>query len=309
MLITVQAAAECCRLILSYGGWLVPVYRERVADDIYVFTSSLYAQVTAGVIVTTEGIVVVDTLPFPQESRELHNFAERLRPGGVCYIVITHYHADHVNGLYLFSSAKAICHKRCREMLLKVGRSGLDEAKKHTPALAEVELAIPEIVFDDTMTLHLGDKTIMVIHAPGHSSDLAMVYVKEPKVLFTSDVMMPVPYIVGGDPESLAESLRMIREMPLESIVQGHGEVLLRGEINEAIDSNLKYLQTIQNLVREHVRAGHTRQALTRWDIESCGKSRIPLGGLVQQLHLANLFYLYDRYRSEMVRQPRDVAA
>ena len=36
--------------------------RERVADDIYVFTSDLYAQVTAGVVVTSEGAVVIDTL-------------------------------------------------------------------------------------------------------------------------------------------------------------------------------------------------------------------------------------------------------
>ena len=39
--------------------------RERVASDIYVFRSELYLQVTAGVIVTEEGAVVVDTLPFP----------------------------------------------------------------------------------------------------------------------------------------------------------------------------------------------------------------------------------------------------
>ena len=45
--------------------------RERVASDIYVFRSELYLQVTAGVIVTEEGAVVVDTLPFPRESKAL----------------------------------------------------------------------------------------------------------------------------------------------------------------------------------------------------------------------------------------------
>ena len=42
--------------------------RERVADDIYVFTSDLYAQVTAGVIMTSEGAVVIDTLAYPEET-------------------------------------------------------------------------------------------------------------------------------------------------------------------------------------------------------------------------------------------------
>ena len=34
--------------------------RERVADNIWVFTSSLFAQVTAGVVFTSEGAVVID---------------------------------------------------------------------------------------------------------------------------------------------------------------------------------------------------------------------------------------------------------
>ncbi len=287
----------------------VPTYRERVAEDIYVFTSGLYVQVTAGVIATPEGSIVIDTLPFPQESRELREFARRISPRGIRYVVITHHHADHVNGLYLFSEAEAICHKRCRELLLRVGPSGLAEAKKHTPELAEVELRIPKVTFDDTMSIRLGGKTVTAIHAPGHSPDVAMVYVKEMKVLFASDAVMPVPYVVGGDPDVMIASLEKVRELPLESIVQGHGEVLLRGEIKGAIESNIAYLKTIQRVVREHIEAGEPRQAVARIDIESCGKSRIALGGLAPSLHRANLLYLYDRFRAEAARQARDVAA
>ena len=36
---------------------------ERVTDDVYVFTSELYAQVTAGVINTRLGAILIDTLP------------------------------------------------------------------------------------------------------------------------------------------------------------------------------------------------------------------------------------------------------
>jgi len=287
----------------------VPTYRERVAEDVYMFTSGLYAQVTAGVIATPEGSVVVDTLPFPDESRELRAFAEQISPRGVRYVILTHYHADHANGLYLFPQAEVICHKRCRELLLKLGQRGLEEAKKQTPELAEVQLRIPRVTFDDTATVRLGGKTITAIHAPGHSPDGAMVYVKELKVLFAGDVVMPVPYIVGGDLDEMIRSLRKVRELSLESIVQGHGEVLLRGEIKDAVESNIAYLETIQQIVREHVESGQPRQALMRVDIESCGKSRIPLGGLVQSLHRANLFYLYDLYRSQKSRQAREVAA
>ena len=70
--------------------------RERVASDIYVFRSELYLQVTAGVIVTEEGAVVVDTLPFPRESKALRDFAARRCPQGIRYVINTHAHADNV---------------------------------------------------------------------------------------------------------------------------------------------------------------------------------------------------------------------
>ena len=36
-------------------------------------------------------------------------------------------------------------------------------------------------------------------------------------------------------------------------------------------------------------------EALLQDNIESCGLSRLPLNGLVQQIHVANLLALYER--------------
>jgi hypothetical protein len=46
--------------------------------------------------------------------------------------------------------------------------------------------------------------------------------------------------------------------------------------------------------VRAIVDKGLPRSALSEIDIEDCGLSRIPLGGLVQRLHVANLEHLYS---------------
>jgi hypothetical protein len=40
---------------------------------------------------------------------------------------------------------------------------------------------------------------------------------------------------------------------------------------------------------------GQPRSELSSITLESIGKSRIPLGGLVQRLHEANLEYLYSQ--------------
>jgi len=266
---------------------------ERIAEEIYVFTSDLYAQVTAGAVVTSEGAVVVDTLPFPQETRELLFFV-RERGLRVPFVINTHSHADHVNGSYLFEEADLVAHRRCRAILRRHGERVLEEAKAETPELAEVQLRLPSITFDQELTLRLGDRTMRLIHLPGHTPDLIGVYVEEDKILFAGDAVMPVPYIVGGDREAMIDSLRIIGQLSLENIVQGHGEVILRGEVEQTLKSSIFYLETIYEKVKEAVEAGAPPESVAEIDIEECGKSRIPLNGLVQQLHEANLLHLYD---------------
>lgn len=274
--------------------------RERIAEDIFVFTSDLYAQVTAGVVLTDEGAIVIDTLPFPQETAELKEFVQRHNQHGVRYVINTHHHADHIYGNYLFPEADLLAHERCRRTLLRHGQRGLDEAKAQTPALAEVRLCIPDVVFDrGELVLHLGGRSLHMMLTPGHTDDSISVLVKEDKVLFAADTVMPVPYVVFGDVEVMIDSLRRLGGMAIDSIVQGHGEVLLRGEVSETIETSIQYLETIQKRVRTAVESGSPRESLRRIGIEECGKSRIPLKGLVQQLHLANLMHLYDKLATE----------
>jgi len=269
--------------------------RERVTDDVYVFISALYAEVAATVIVTPDGAVVIDTLPFPSETIQVRDFARSRCPQGIRYVINTHHHADHIYGSYLFPEAELIAHRKCREILLKVGEESLARAKAQTPALAPVELRLPQLVFEVDLLLRLGEKTIHLMHTPGHAPDGLMVHLREDKVLVASDTVTPVPLIAQGDSAVLAKSLKEIRGMNLENVVQGHGGVLLRGEIEDTVDSSIAYLHSIEKRVKAVVEKGQPRSALKSIDIESCGKSRIALGGLVQRLHLANLESLYTQ--------------
>jgi len=273
--------------------------RERVTEDVYVFISDLYAEVGATVIVTEEGAVVVDTAPFPQETQQIREFALRNCPQGIRYLINTHHHADHIYGSYLFPEAELISHRQCREILLKIGQQSLEVAKAQTPALAPVELRIPQLVFETEMLLRLGEKTIHLMHAPGHTPDGIVVHIREDKVLVASDVMTPVPLIVRGDRKELIRSLKRIKTLSLENVIQGHGGVLLRGEIDETVDSSVAYVQAIEKRVQAIVDKGLPKTAVRSIDIEACGKSRIPLGGLVQRLHIANLEYLYNEMMAE----------
>jgi cyclase len=283
----------------------VAIIRTRVADDTWVFTSELYVEVNAGLVVTTEGGILIDTLPFPSETRQIIDFAKRVSPQGIKYVVNTLSHADHVYGSYLFPEAELISHELCRQMLIEHGYKALAEAKEHTPELRAVEIRLPKIVFNEGMVIRLGGKTVHLIHSPGPSPELCAAHVREDKVLFASDLMMPVPLIATpySDMDAFKRSLANLHEYNLECIVQGHGDILLRGEVTSSIDVSIKYLNDIQALVDRLMAEGATKHDLLKYDIEQFERSRIPLGGLVQQFHANNLLHLWEAARAEQRRQ------
>lgn len=274
--------------------------RERVSDDIYVFTSELYAQVTAGAIVSSDGAVLIDTLAFPEEAREIKDFLENRLNTKVKYLVYTHYHADHTNGGCFFPNAQIVGHVQCRQLLDSKGRSSLAKAQEQSPNLGGISVVLPDLLLEaGALSLHLPKKTLQIFHTPGHSPDSISVLLKEDRILFAGDMMMPLPHIVDGNVDEMTQSLQSILPLGLENVVQGHGELVLRGEIDEAVRSNLKYLDIIRKKVEQLVKRKRPRDAVREIGIESCGKSRIPLNGLVTQLHTSNLLALYDRLKAE----------
>ncbi|MEN6480306.1 MAG: MBL fold metallo-hydrolase [Anaerolineales bacterium] len=278
---------------------------DRISDQVYTFISELYVQASSTAVLTSAGAVVVDTLPFPVETRQVLDFCHaQLGPRSVRYLVLTHHHPDHINGAYLFGEAQIIAHRRCRELLQTQGAASLARAKKQTMALAEVELRLPDMVFDEELHLHLGDQHIELMHLPGHTEDVIGAFVHGERVFVASDALMPVPHVVGGDVAQLKAALRRIRDAKPAFVVQGHGEVLLKGEVAETVQASLAYLDKIVSVVEEVIAQGQHPRVLKQIDIESCGLSRIPLDGAVNELHLANLVWLYKELSKDEAAVP-----
>ena len=277
------------------------VVRERVSEHAYVFRSNLYARVNAGLVVTSEGCILIDTLPFPQETAEIQRFVkERLR-SEVRIIILTHSHADHVYGAFLFPQAEVMAHLLARDLMIKHTRPALTEARKLNPSLADVVLRLPTILTEQEAAVRLGGKTIIIRHSPGHSPDGITVFFKEEKTLFASDTVMPIPFFANGDIDDLRRSLQAILEIPrVEDVVRGHGSVLLRGEVKDVLGEHLAYLDRVESHVEDVLAKGGGKAELAALTVEDCGFSPTALDGLVQKLHLANMATLFARKRKAL---------
>lgn len=269
--------------------------RERVSDNVYWFQSEIYAQVSAGVIAGPQWAVVVDTL-MPQETLPMREFIEDKLSLPVKYVINTHHHADHCWGNCFFPGATFIGHERCRQLLAERAPSALEIASQENPLYRKLTIIPPQITFrDGAYRLRVGKKNLRLFPAPGHSGDGIAVLIEEDRILFSGDVFMPIPFIVEGDLEQSIETIQKISSMGLENIIQGHGDIILRGEIEEKARENITYLKAIQKAVQTARRRKNPIEVLDCIGIEACGKSRILLGGLASELHKRNLRALYYR--------------
>ncbi len=283
--------------------------KERVTEDIYVFTSDLYAQVTASVVLTRRGAVLIDTLPFPQETLQIKQFIQDRLNTEVEWVINTHFHADHTNGSCFFPNAQFISHQLCRQLLDERGRRSLEALKATSPELRGVQLVLPDVVFDKSLTLYLDNKTFHLWHTPGHSPDSIVCKVDEDNILFAADTLMSLPYFVDGQYDDFLTSLESLRGITVDAIVQGHGEVVLRGEVEEKIEEDIDYLVKLRSTIEALIDQGVEPDS-TLVDLEDCGKSRILLNGAVAELHHNNVVALVGHLMgvTEMQFQDGDIS-
>ena len=274
--------------------------RERVAHDVYIFTSEAYAQVNAGAVVGPEWSVLIDTLPYSEETLEIKDFIQNRLESPIRYLINTHHHADHTLGNHLFPDTIIVSHELCRELLDTKGREALKEAKKHNRELSDIEIVLPDVTFDEgEIGLRTGKRTLQLIPLPGHSVDGIGVLIVEDRVLFSGDVMMPIPSLIDGDLDAMVESLKKIPNLKLENLVQGHGEIILRGEIPVAAKLNITYISVVVRHAKKALRRKNPEEYLASIDVESCGKNRILLNGLAEELHRRNLIAVYHKLKDQ----------
>jgi cyclase len=153
---------------------------KKVADDVYAFVGKLN-DANALVVVTAQGVVVVDTGNNPPETRILQNFIKSVTSQPIRYVIISQNHGDHAGGTPAFAPpAHVIVHERVakdwaswKPYQIKAWRKRFRE---RADAVKDVNPIDTVVSFKDGMTLHLGGKTIELIYVddPYNPGDIAV---------------------------------------------------------------------------------------------------------------------------------------
>jgi cyclase len=207
---------------------------EKLAEGVYVHKGRGFES-NSGIILTTEGVIVIDTGQNPYESRNLWATVRNLTSMPVRLVIDTEPHGDHTTGHYMFSPpAVVIAAAGAGESMRGAERANPDRIQKLAATSPEFKAALegyrfvaPHIEYHDRTTINLGGRTIELIYMKGvHSEADTAVWLPNERILFSAsafvvnqiNILRPFVTI----PDILAAG-KMMKALSPEHVVPGHG--------------------------------------------------------------------------------------
>jgi glyoxylase-like metal-dependent hydrolase (beta-lactamase superfamily II) len=241
-----------------------------VADGIYAAIAAPRYKVNsnAAVILTNDGVVVVDSHSKPSAAFALYREIQSITKQPIKRIINTHFHWDHWQGNQVYAEAfpglEIITSERTRENLTRpdAGSGGvayiekqlqlvpkeieklgndlasatdanLRQTEAYLEELRKMKPALPTRTFDQTVTLNVGDREIQILLlGRGHTDGDVFIHLPKEKVVATGDALIDwMPFMNDGYPEDWVRTLDALEKFDFTQIIPGHGGVMPKQQL------------------------------------------------------------------------------
>jgi glyoxylase-like metal-dependent hydrolase (beta-lactamase superfamily II) len=254
----------------------------------------------AAFVVTKDGVLVIDALGSPALARELLAEIRRITPAPVRYVVLTHYHADHIYGLQVFKEAGAtvIAHQAGREYLNSDTAALRLQASREemAPAVdAQTRLVPADRWIDARTTLQLGGLDFVLQPAgPAHTPEDLVVWVPQLKLLFAGDLVFRgrVPFVGQADSGRWITALDTLLAFDARVIVPGHGPASTSARADlELTRDYLTYLRKTMGEAARNMDPFEEAYARTDWS----RFDKLPLFNAANRINAYNTYLLMEQ--------------
>jgi glyoxylase-like metal-dependent hydrolase (beta-lactamase superfamily II) len=205
------------------------------------------------IVFGSRGALAVDACNHADEGQAMADFI-RERGATPDRLALTHGHGDHILGSGAFRDADIYAHILCSRTIGAGLPTWADRYFAGNLKQAEAAIAAPNVTFDATLSIDLGQKTVRLFATPGHCSDAVCVYLEEDRVLCAGDTVVTciVPAINDGNSRQLEATLRSLTHLDVSILVPGHGPLLHGAEaVREHLEWMIDYLQRSRTLVED----------------------------------------------------------
>jgi glyoxylase-like metal-dependent hydrolase (beta-lactamase superfamily II) len=226
----------------------------------------------AGFVVTSAGVVVFDALGTPALGYRLLQRIREVTDQPVKYVVVSHYHADHIYGLQAFKE-----HGGAPTVLAQRGTLGYaggtrdsqgEDAQRRLEQRRQAlfpwvddktYIVAPDEVFDQEMNFELGGVRFEIRHlGPAHAPGDSIMLVRDYGVLFGGDVLYGgrIPFLDSPETDITRwlEGLEYIAglEDDVRYIIPGHGT--LSANARQVVEATRDYILYVREGMARAVR-------------------------------------------------------
>jgi cyclase len=288
---------------------------EQVTDN--VFTNTRLRGCNPSYVVTSDGVVIIDTPQLPTKAVAMRQEAES--KGAIRYIINTEHHVDHIFGNWYFRGAGTVVNHRelyDRFMVVFPELDPFAYAYESVPGdnAKGTDLDDPagvdlwpdrdeyyrdpnkgRIVFTGDLTLRVGEHAFHLLHTPGHTPGQLAVHVPEERVVFTGDTIFSgcQTWLMTSDVDQWLVALERIRTLDVDLIVPGHGPVVPKAYL----DVQRAHLLAWKSAVAAAIGKGWSREeTIARVDFRAeFGAVDIGQGYMLEYIQSRNAAALYDK--------------
>jgi cyclase len=203
-----------------------------------------------------DGVVLVDD-KLGSVTAELLETVNRIAPGGIRFVINTHWHSDHTgaNEPIGRSGGVIIAHENVR------ARMSSDQfiAVMQRQVPASDPAALPIVTFADAVTMYLNGDRLDVIHlADAHTDGDAVLWWRDANVVHVGDIFRngSYPYIdtsSGGSLAGLVAALEVVLARADERtvIIPGHGPIATRADLAAYRDMVVEIGRKVREMIEQ----------------------------------------------------------
>src|SRR5215467_13367970 len=206
----------------------------KFGDGIYAYIGKNFKSNT-GIILTQDGVVLIDSGHDPTDSRAVMDAVKKLTPMPVRFLIDSEPHPDHTTGHFVFSStATIIAAAGAGESMRNRERQNPDRIARLAATSPEMKAALegykfitPQVEYNDSMTLYAGERTFELRYMKGvHSEADTAIWLPKERVLFSASAFVSQQVNIFRPFVNISDILaagKMMKALNPEHVIPGHG--------------------------------------------------------------------------------------
>ncbi len=218
-------------------------------------TPGVSSTFNSGIIVTSDGVVVVDALSSDAIARQAREAISGITAQPVRFLVSSTFHGRFTGGNAVYRDAFSIGHENYRADLV-----GLLNGASADQLAAQ----LPDQTYRDRVTIYVGGKEIQILYlGRAHTRGDSIVFVPADRIAYLSEVFNfdEFPYLSDSYPSDWLRTLEMAEELEADIFVPGHGFLPEDPrDTRQGLRRHRQILLDVREAVQEQIEQGATEE-------------------------------------------------